>query len=341
MTQTKTRSQPRRVSRAGTVAAWVAAVACLPYLIFKVLWTVDIPVGISDLSVLDSGGWVAGNALMACVQLAGLALVLILTRTWAARLPAWLILFPAWVGTGLLLQVVVAAVLGGAFSASSGSGLDTGSFEPWVFLVVYASFAAEGLALAVAFASYVQSRWGELLAPRTAEVVINRRGEAQSWPEAHFDELAEIVAVISFAVAAAFGYWAAGGSSGLSTVTAQPPWALQASRAVGAVIAAIGLLALAGRLGQAARLWLPAAFTWLGSGALTAFDGLTLTLNNLLPMVGAAPSGPGWTLIDTFLVFKALIGLLAAALGFMAFRVAVRHANRLQRPTGTADVAPA
>jgi hypothetical protein len=40
----------------------------LPYLVLKLLWTVDIPVGITDRSVLDSNDWVAGNALMAVIR---------------------------------------------------------------------------------------------------------------------------------------------------------------------------------------------------------------------------------------------------------------------------------
>jgi hypothetical protein len=75
-----------------------------------------MPVGITGPSLLHSSGWVAGNGLMAVIQLAGLLLVLALPRPWAQGLPAWLPLFPVWVGTGLLFQVAVGAVLVGVFS---------------------------------------------------------------------------------------------------------------------------------------------------------------------------------------------------------------------------------
>src|SRR5690349_5872101 len=65
-----------KVGRLGTAAAWISAVCCLPYLILKVVWTVGVPVGITDRSLLHSNGWVAGNAVMAVLQLAGLLLVL-------------------------------------------------------------------------------------------------------------------------------------------------------------------------------------------------------------------------------------------------------------------------
>jgi hypothetical protein len=214
-----------------------------------VLWTFDIPVGVTDRSVLDSNDWVAGNALMAVLQLAGLLLVLGLTRPWARRVPTWLLLFPVWVGTGLLFQVVVGAVLVGASSASSSGSASTGEFQPWVFAMVYPSFAGQGAALAIAFASHVRARWGRVLGERTGEVVAWRTARVRSWPEHHLAGMAEAIAGMAVAVALVCGYWAAGGSFGVSRVLPDVPWGLQASRVVGAVTAAVGLLGLAGRWG--------------------------------------------------------------------------------------------
>ena len=59
------------VGRLGTAAARISAVCCLPYLVLKVVWTLGMPVGITDRSLLDSSGWLAANALMAVIQLAG------------------------------------------------------------------------------------------------------------------------------------------------------------------------------------------------------------------------------------------------------------------------------
>jgi hypothetical protein len=128
--------------------------------------------------------------------------------------------------------------------------------------------------------------------------------------------MAEAAAAMAVAIAVVFGYWAAGGSFGLSGE--QPAGAMQASRAAGAVIAAAGLLGLAGRWGHQTRFWLPAALTWLGSGAMVAFDGFWLMLNQLFAMFGTDASEPGWSLIDTVVVIKLLIGMLAAAVGAMA-----------------------
>ena len=225
-------------------AAWISALCCLPYLVLKVVWTAGMPVGITDRSVLDSRGWAAANALMAAIELAGLLLVLALTRPWARRVPAWLLLFPVWVGTGLLFRVVVDAALAGLSPApSQTSGGSLGGIQPWVFVMVYASFAGQGAALAIAFACYLRARWGRLLGERTGQVVARRTARVRSWPDNHLAEMAVAVAGMTVVVAAVFCYWAAGGSFGLSGAQPHPSWALQASRVAGAVIAAAGLLA--------------------------------------------------------------------------------------------------
>jgi hypothetical protein len=323
---------PHRVSgvgRLGKVAAWISAVGCMPYLVLKVVWTIGMPVGITDQSELDTSGWVAGNALMAVIQLLGLLLVLALTQTWARRLPAYLLLVPAWVGTGLLFQVVVGAGLIGLFSSpSQDTSVSTGSFEPWVFVMVYSGFGVQGAALAIAFACYVQARWGWLLGGRTDEVLARGTAPDRSWLEDHFAGIAKVVAAMAVAIAIIFGYWAAGGSFGLPGSQPHPSWALQASRGAGALVAAVGLLGLASRWGHAIRFRLPAALLWIGSGALAAFDGLTLTLNRLFLSLGADAAEPAWDVADTVLVIKVAIGVLTAAVGALAVRAATKHVRR-------------
>ena len=218
---------------------------------------------------------------MAVIQLAGLLLVLALTRPWARRLPTWLA-FPVWVGTGLLFQVVVGAVLAGASSASGqGSKREHGRVPAVGVRDDLSSFAGQGAALAIAFGCHVRARWGR----RAGRA--NWRGRRQADrpgavvagapPDGHGGGRCRMAAV----VAVVCGYWAAGGSFE-SGALPDAPWGLQASRAIGAVTAAVGLLGLAGRWGRRSRVWLPAALTWVGSGAMAAFDGLGLTLFLLL-----------------------------------------------------------
>jgi hypothetical protein len=327
----KVPSRAAGIGRLGAAAAWISAICCLPYLVLKVVWTAGLPVGIADRSVLHIHGWAAANALMAAIELAGLLLVLALTRPWARRWPTWLLLFPVWVGTGLLFRVVVGAALAGlSLPSSHTSGGSLGGFQPWVFVMVYASFAGQGAALAIAFACYVRARWGRLLGERTGEVVARRAARVRSWPEDHLAELAEAVAGLAVAVAAVFCYWAVGGSFGLSGAQPHPSWALEVSGVAGAVIAVAGLLGLAGRWGHQTRFWLPVALAWVGSGSLAAFDGLELMLNQLFLMSGTGASEPGWSLADTVLVIEVVIGVLCAAVGALAVTAAAKD----DRPAG-------
>jgi hypothetical protein len=237
------------------------------------------------------------------------------------------------VGTGLLFQVAVGAVLVGLFSSASlGSGGDLGGIRPWVFVMVYASFVGQGAALAIAFACYVQARWARLLGERTGEVVARRRARARSWPVNHLAGLAQAVAGMAAAIAVVFGYWAAGGSFGLSGAQPHPSRVLQACQVGWAVITAVGLLGLAGRWGQQTRFWLPVTLTWVGSGALAAFDGFTFMLNRLFVMFGAGGSAPAWSMTDTILVIKVVIGVLAAAVGALAVTAAANDDRNQPAP---------
>lgn len=324
-----------RIGRLGTVAAWISAICCLPYLVLKVLWTANVPVGLSDRSVLDSNGWVASNAVMALMQLVGLLLVIALVRPWSRRLPKWLILFPAWVGIGILFQVAVGAVLLGLFSPpSQTSSDDTGGIRLWVYLMVYAAFTGQGVALAIAFTCHVRGRWGRLMRALTGDALARRRIRVRSWPENHLAQLAQTVAGMAVAVTLVLVYWAAGGSFGLAGE--HPSWAMQTSRVVGAVIAVVGLLGLAGRWGRRRRFWLPVGFTWLGSGALVAFDALVLTANKVSLAFAADYPEPWWTLSDTVIVVKLLIGVLAAAIGVVALAAAAKEVGFADRDHGAA-----
>lgn len=327
--RTAAQNRARGAGRLPAAVAWLATVSCLPYLTLKVLWTVGMPAGISDRSLVDETGWAAANALMAVVQVAALLLVVALTRPWSRRLPTWFLLFPVWVGTGLLFQVVVGATLAGVLApASQDAGGSTGGIDLWVFVLVYAGFAGQGVALAIAFTYFVRTHWSQLLRRSTADVLASRTARFGAWPERHLARIAEALAGAAVAVAVLFTYWAAGGSFGLSASQPHPSEALQASRVLGAVVAVAGLLAVAGRWGRQRRFWLPAALTWVGSGALTGFDGFTLVLNRIVT-IGTDTAASGWSLIDTALLIKMLIGVLAAAVGIVAVRGGRERTARL------------
>lgn len=318
------------VGRLGTVAAWVSAAACLPYLFLKVVWTLDMPVGLTDRSVLDSSWWVAGNAVMAVVQLVAVVLVLALVRPWSRRVPPWILLFPVWVGTGLLFQIILGSALTVLSSAGSqDSSTELGGIAAWVYVLVYASFAVQGVALAIAFGCHVRARWGQLLGRRTGDVIA--APSRRSWLRVHLTEIAALVAVMALVVALICAYWAAGGSSGLSDARAHDTSGMQASRAAGAVVAATGVLGLTGRWGRGTPFWQPAALTWVGSGAMVTFDVLTVVVNRLSFLLGTPPPEADWAPIDTVLVIKVLIGVLAAVVGVLAVRAGGGDRDRPRR----------
>ena len=188
---TGTRAKPGRL---GTAAAWISAIFCLPYLVLKVVWAFGVPLGIADRSVLDSDGWVAANALMAAIELAGLLVVLALIRPWSHRLPAWLLLFPVWVGPDFSSKS--SAPRWSACSPPSRGwearprGVPTVGVRDDVF-----GLRGQGIALAIAFACHVRGRWGGLLSTRTDEVLRGTPTGGVQWrPEVHLTKAAEAVA---------------------------------------------------------------------------------------------------------------------------------------------------
>ncbi|MDI6909823.1 hypothetical protein [Nocardioides sp.] len=324
------------VTRVGTAAAWVSGISCLPYLALKVLWTVGVPLGISDESVLGDIGWVLSNALMAVVQLLAVALVVALARPWSRRLPPWLLLFPAWVGTGVLFQVMIGSAVGAALSGTSQDPSSSDDpIRPWVYVLVYVAFALQGTALAVVFAAHVRARWGRLFTMRTSEVVDHgRKDRVSSWSGRNLVQITVAVASMALGTAIVFSSWSGAGAFALSGTDTERSVPMQVARATGAAVAALGMFALAGRWGARLRFWWPAALVWVGSGALVVFDGLSFLLNGLFVRAGAeAASDATWELTDTVLAAKVLVGVLAAAVGVLALSAAAAgHASAQAEP---------
>ena len=305
MSETGTSPESVKMRRTGTIAAWASAACCLPYLLIKVMWAAGVPVGITDRSMLDDPGWMVANAFMAVVELVGVGLVVAITRPWAMRLPAWLVLFPAWMGTGLLLPIAVFAVLAGLTAASGGEiGGNGDGLRPWVFVLVYTGFTGQGVSLAVAFGCYVRARWGRPLAACTGDVLARLRPRYRAAIAGPAITAATLAAVVT----GVYGYWAAGGGYGAPDL----PWETYVGMACGSCLAVLGMLTLAVRWGHRKRLWIPATMIWLGSGALAAEAFIFLAFGRVL---GSGGSAPAWSPLDTVRTVGAAAGLLAAAVG--------------------------
>ncbi len=154
--------EPRRLR---PVFGYVAVVGILPYLLLKIAWIAGVEIGVTEPGLMTTAVVRAGNAFTAAMELVAIVVVLALTHRWGLRVPAWLVVFPMWVGTGLLVPIVVSFPAIGADFLMVGSTNE--GLADWVTPVVYTSFAWQGAVLVVAFALYARVRWPQVFGGAT------------------------------------------------------------------------------------------------------------------------------------------------------------------------------
>ncbi|MCZ4100482.1 MULTISPECIES: hypothetical protein [Streptomyces] len=327
-------AEQRRTAPARRVLRAVAIAACLPYLTLKIAWlsgsTVGIPAGSSLRGSLEDSSFYAVNVLTVAMDLAVVALALALTRPWGRCLPAWLLVLPGWIATGLIAPIVVAFPLQTALSLITGSR-STPPGDPWldewVFGVVYTGFGIQGMALGTLFVLYAKDRWGPLLRGRTADLMAS-----PTRPVLRIAAAAAAAATLPPAVL--HTVWACGGTVGLTasriaehtTTTA----IVEADSAAFAVLGAVGILLAAFRPGRT-RLVVPLALGWTGGAASAAWGGWML----LAGIVAPDDSGePGTSpLMDLTYAVQMLLGMLVLVAGayLLAERAAARGATATPR----------
>ncbi|QYC38779.1 hypothetical protein Nocox_05760 [Nonomuraea coxensis DSM 45129] len=237
----------------------VAVVSCLPYLIFKVAWLAGSTVGITDAggqALMNDPRHVAGNYVTVAMDLAAIALAVVLGRPIGHRLPAWLLLVPAWGATGLLAPIVlglpagllVQGVTGTAVPAGSGDGL-----AGWVFVIIYGGFGVLGCCLAVLVLLHAMERW-----PRTFA----------TGPSPTNRTIAAICGVPLLGYALALVVWAVAGPGAGGPAGFESP-------AQRTVLAVTGLLVAVGYVTPRARGFVgrhpgwAVVLTWTGCGVAT------------------------------------------------------------------------
>ncbi|MBK1784467.1 hypothetical protein [Prauserella cavernicola] len=145
------------MTKARIVLCYVAIAGVAPYLLLKLIWTAGGTLGAADPTFLSEPVVRVGNAFTAFLDLVAIAVVLAFTYNWGQRIPAWLVLFPIWVGTGLLAPIALSSpVIGFQLAVDPG---DSTELESWVHPMVYASFAWQGVTLLAAFVLYARTRW--------------------------------------------------------------------------------------------------------------------------------------------------------------------------------------
>ena len=255
----------------------VAIAAVLPYLTLKVLWLAHSSAGATNTAgaaeLVDTRHLV-GDAITAGMEVVAVTLVLAMTFRWGRSLPAFLVLTPVWVGTGLLtpialglpLGVVAQAVVGGS-PVPGGNGL-----QGWVYSVVYGGFVVQAVALVVAFTGYARRRWPGLFRMRLREL----RAAAPRMRR-----------YVPAAVALAVGYagvlvaWSVGGGAlnapgGFETVAQR---AFLAGEGVAVLLGVAGVMALL-RGGGDRRVRVPLALAWTGTGVTVLSGPAHMALSN-------------------------------------------------------------
>lgn len=296
----------RRHGRARLLVGYLSIAAILPYFLLKLAWVAGSTVGIATTSPIDADVLRGGNAVTMALEVVAAFIILAFTHSWGLRAPAWLVLAPAWVGTGLLAPFIFT----GPVVAGSGSAGD-GSLAPWVGPLVYLGFGAQAVGIVVSFVLYVRARWPQVLGGRLQD-----RSGGPYQPALVF-LLAVMIALLAV-ITGARAMWAAGSGAGLGEDQAAGRGLAEqmadAGTAMFAVAAAIGLWMLIRRSPGRARTWAPLVMAWIGGGAVFG-SGLYPMVLLILGTAGLGPAGTGAGLVPFVNLTQVVVGTVAAVTG--------------------------
>ncbi|NRQ40208.1 hypothetical protein HII36_51565 [Nonomuraea sp. NN258] len=305
----------------GRITAGVVAVAAmLPYLTLKLLWLTGSSIGVNDPRLMRDPAMVGLNTMTFGMDVVALVLALAFTLRWGRRLPAWLVLPPMWVGTGLLGVIIVTvpfALLVEGFSIFPAGG----PIETWVYAMVYTGFIVQGVGLMAAFALYARDRWPFVFAGGLAHPSRTRSFQT-------------VVAWGALLVTAVLGgtrlFRAFGGKEGTTAV-----WAVQEGFKGLLVIAAAVALVVIARGRGSGPLWRPLVVAWLGAGAMFAWGLYAMIVRS----VGGPLAGGGDPAAELVELFGMLTGLVMAMSG--AFQLVERAGAPARAGSDVRDVHPA
>jgi hypothetical protein len=323
-----------RIGAARLIVGYGAIACALPYLALKFVWLSGGQLGVSDPVMMRDASMIALNTTTAIMDMVGIGIALAFTHAWGLRAPAWLVLPPMWVASGLLSRFALAgpiAVIATVMAPQSHSTIRVtgGPVEPWVYAVVYTEFAGLGIGLMLAFVLYARRRWTFVFHPTR---------DADSLTHDLQVPLARAAAVMAGLVALVQLSWAAGATFGLDRdVAAQRTFVSTAVNTIDAtmtIAAGAGVLAIVDRLGRPLTFWRWLALTWLGGGALFAWG-----LWTLINVLGNTALVRGRVVVSGLLNFVALTQLLTGlVIGLvMLFVLAERHANEHALPPAARD----
>ncbi len=229
-----------KISSARLIVCYAAILGTLPYLTLKASWVTGGSLGLRDPSFVDSKLMLFANLLTGGMDVVAVVLALAFTYSWGRRIPAPLVLFPIWIGTGLLAPIVLNLPV--IVTDLTKTQLTEMPLENWVWAVVYGGFAWQGVLLLTAFVLYARDRWWFVVTGSVRPGTIGVTGG-----------LGIAAALVS---AVGHGSWAFG-SGGLS------------ARGQDVVIAVLGVLAvIALATVSRGRFWPRLILVWTGAGAM-------------------------------------------------------------------------
>ncbi|TDC88466.1 hypothetical protein E1292_45660 [Nonomuraea deserti] len=297
----------------GRVTAAIVTVATmLPYLTLKILWLTGSSIGVTDDELMNDSAMVGLNAMTFGMDAVGLLLAVAFSTRWGLRLPAWLVLLPLWVGTGLLSVVIVTAPI---LVASTGLAVFSGGpIEPWVYMMVYGGFVGQGIGLMTVFALYARDRW--------PGVFTTRLGHAFTGPAGSFQTVVAWGALLVTTVVAGVRLSWTFGAPAVAVVQ-------HGFKALLAVAGAVAFVAVVRRRGNGLfwRLLVP---VWLGSGSLFGWGLYVMIVRSVGGPLVAGGAGAA-DLVDLFGMLAGLVMGLSGAY-MLAERSGVDDVQPLEEP---------
>lgn len=306
-------------------AGYAAVASALPYLGLKLLWLSGSTLGVADRSMMAERSMFVLNAITAGMDVAGIALALAFTHPWGLRIPAWLLLPPMWVATGLLATFVVGVPVAAILYALGSLPLITGGpVEGWVYVLVYIEFAGLGTGLMLAFSLYARARWAE---------VFQRQAIVRSSASHRVRVvLANATAPIAIALGVWYLSWAFGATLGLAQETVARRTiigsVINAIDAVLMMAAAAGVLMLIRGIGDSLPRWLPLVMAWAGTGSMFGW-GLWQTVN-VVGQTALMQGAEARAAVNLLGLLRMIVGLV---MGLLALFAIVEHQQH-------ADIAP-
>ncbi len=275
-----------------------AVLACLPYLVLKLMWLGGSTVGLNDLALARSTTMQVANLGTVGMELVGATLAVALVLPVGQRLPSWVVQVPMFVGTGLLGGILVLLPVELLLSAGD-SQTPAAAAEPiqgWVYAMVYGGFAVLGVCLLTIFGRHTWQRWalpGGWLQPLGTYAAVPRRDGWTALTQAGFMVVLCVTEVVVTARAGLLG-----GHPVMAVVMASA--------------SAAGVAARVFRAPRSVRGVVPLMLVYCGSAAVAVwglFFTVVLAVPNPLRGYGAVPAA-----LLVIEPLRAITGLLGVVL---------------------------